>query len=125
MNKAANIQGVADALIAHAEKCGVVLTIDAVPQQPLAMGNIKMVAHAREARHQPPPPPFDLDYACSEAMRRILRHISAVAFDEIQELRDGFEDALQELDSRMGPHIVQARCRVFRDQFRDWLWRKP
>lgn len=37
-------------LIQEAERDGVVLTINNVPQQPLAMGNHRMVGEARPAR---------------------------------------------------------------------------
>jgi len=51
MNHAAHIQQLAEELIGHAERMGVVLTITTQPNQPLAMGNHRMVAEAREARN--------------------------------------------------------------------------
>ena len=39
-------------LCLEAEKCGIVLTVENVPQQPLAMGNHAMVPAARLARER-------------------------------------------------------------------------
>jgi hypothetical protein len=41
-----------DNLISVAERCGFVLTVDLVPNKPLAMGNYKMVGSVRETREE-------------------------------------------------------------------------
>lgn len=120
MNKAAHIQGVADALIAHAEKCGVVLTIDAVPQLPLAMGNVKMVAHARPARSQPQLPAFDMDAACTLAFLRVHDFIEQRAARDKSDLAALFHFDRQQLADRMDPHIRSAKCRGWMYRFLGW-----
>lgn len=47
-------------LVTEAQRCGVVVTIDTTPHQPLAMGNHDMSVSVREARR---PPPFAADYS--------------------------------------------------------------
>lgn len=47
-------------LVREAQRCGVVVTIETTPHQPLAMGNHDMSVTVREARR---PPPFAADYS--------------------------------------------------------------
>lgn len=47
-------------LLTEAQRCGVVVTIETTPHQPLAMGNHDMSVSVREARR---PPPFAADYS--------------------------------------------------------------
>ncbi|CAN7526531.1 hypothetical protein LJR074_003705 [Acidovorax sp. LjRoot74] len=47
-------------LVTEAQRCGVVVTIETTPHQPLAMGNHDMSVSVREARR---PPPFAADYS--------------------------------------------------------------
>ena len=47
-------------LVTEAQRCGVVVTIDTTPHQPLAMGNHDMSVSVRAARR---PPPFAADYS--------------------------------------------------------------
>lgn len=47
-----HIQQMTNNLIRYAEQCGYIITIETVPQQPLAMGNVKMVGEVRVARHR-------------------------------------------------------------------------
>lgn len=47
-------------LVTEAQRCGMVVTIDTTPHQPLAMGNHDMSVSVHEARR---PPPFAADYS--------------------------------------------------------------
>lgn len=65
-NASQAIQRAAGHLVAQASHAGLVVTIETVPQAPLAMGNYSIAVNVREARHAPEqlvdtPAPLDYD----------------------------------------------------------------
>lgn len=71
-------------LVTEAQRCGVVVTIETTPHQPLAMGNHDMSVSVREARR---PPPFAASYTARLGSE--LPGIVATAQAQAKRLMDG------------------------------------
>ncbi len=77
------IQRAAGHLLALASQAGLVVTIETVPQQPLAMGNYSMAVNVREARHAPVQPSKAPEAPVQ--MMRLMRTGTFIPFDILHE----------------------------------------
>ena len=116
MNNVDHIQRAAEELIRHASQCGVVVTIETVSNHPPAMGNVRMVAHARPAR-TPSGSGFNLDLACRMAMMRIRQDIDTAYQDHRFCLASSGIYAKHEMDRRhirqaidRAPNVIRVSC---------------
>ena len=91
-------------LVREAQRCGVVVTIDTTPHQPLAMGNHDMSVTVREARR---PPPFAASYSA-----RLGTELLGVVRAAQSQAKTAIDDAANPVDRRSARHDLPDTLRV-------------
>lgn len=96
-------------LVAEAEDAGIILEIENVSMQPLAMGNTMMMVNLRPARiREKPIQRLDIQAMADEALERVKRRIAEQHAFERHEVSLCFDDAFEEADLRTRRAATQA-----------------